>query len=195
MSENVPFTELLNPDKTFKSPEELTKLLVSLGIDNPESREIVSSCYKGVSACILDVALQLIGNKQAAVYDGSYQEYSLRQLQEKAAPSNLKLEITSEGEGTLCPKGARVLVHYTGKLTDGTEFDSSHDRGKPLDFTVGVGQVIRGWDEAITQLKKGQKAVLTCPPELAYGAKGVPGVIPANATLIFDIELVDFKRA
>lgn len=90
--------------------------------------------------------------------------------------------------------GSRVLVHYVGKLLDGKQFDSSYDRGKPLDFIVGIGQVIKGWDEGITQLKKGQKAVLTCPPDYAYGARGVPGVIPPNSTLVFEVELIDFMR-
>ena len=87
-----------------------------------------------------------------------------------------------------------MLVHYVGKLLDGRQFDSSYDRGKPLDFIVGIGQVIKGWDEGITQLKKGQKAVLTCPPDYAYGARGVPGVIPPNSTLVFEVELIDFMR-
>ena len=98
----------------------------------------------------------------------------------------------NEGQGPVCPAGSRVKVHYTGKLTDGTKFDSSHDRGQPLEFVVGAGQVIRGWDEGITQLQKGQKAILTCPPDYAYGAAGAGGVIPPNATLIFEVELVDF---
>lgn len=106
------------------------------------------------------------------------------------------MQISGEGEpeGVPCPPGSRVLVHYTGRLPDGTKFDSSHDRGKPLDFVVGVGMVIKGWDEGIVQLKKGQKAVITCPPEYAYGARGVPGVIPPNSTLIFEVELIDFMR-
>lgn len=106
------------------------------------------------------------------------------------------MQISGEGEpeGVTCPPGSRVLVHYIGRLPDGTKFDSSHDRGKPLDFVVGVGMVIKGWDEGIVQLKKGQKAVITCPPEYAYGARGVPGVIPPNSTLIFEVELIDFMR-
>ena len=85
-----------------------------------------------------------------------------------------------------------MKVHYTGKLTNGTVFDSSIARGQPLEFVVGTGQVIRGWDEGITQLQKGQKAILTCPPDYAYGAAGAGGVIPPNATLIFEVELIDF---
>ncbi len=106
--------------------------------------------------------------------------------------SSFKVDIQSEGTGPKCPPGANVKVHYTGRLTNGTVFDSSVTRGEPLEFTVGVGQVIKGWDQGITQLSKGQKAVLTCPPEYAYGAAGIPGVIPKNATLVFDVELIDF---
>ena len=105
-----------------------------------------------------------------------------------------KVDFKSEGTGEVCPAGAKVLVHYTGRLADGTVFDSSVTRGEPLDFVVATGQVIKGWDLGITQLKKGQKAVLTCPASHAYGAAGIPGVIPKNATLFFDVELIDFKK-
>ena len=100
----------------------------------------------------------------------------------------------NEGTGEICPKGAKVKVHYTGKFTNGKVFDSSHNRGQPLEFIVGQGQVIRGWDEGITQLKKGQKAKLVCPPDYAYGKNGAGGVIPPNATLYFEVELVDWKK-
>jgi FKBP-type peptidyl-prolyl cis-trans isomerase len=142
---------------------------------------------------VLDAAFRLLGNPNVSVYDGSYDEYSKKQLVDNP-PVKLSIEVDGEGEGKLCPQGSRVLVHYTGRLADGTKFDSSYDRGKPLDFIVGVGQVIKGWDEGIVQLKKGQKAIITCPPEYAYGARGVPGVIPPNSTLVFEVELVDFIR-
>ena len=105
----------------------------------------------------------------------------------------LGIEIVKHNEGTGGKPhiGARVKVHYTGKLTNGQVFDSSVSRGEPLEFVLGAGQVIKGWDEGIAQLTKGQKATLTCPPEYAYGARGA-GSIPANATLIFDVELIDF---
>lgn len=86
-----------------------------------------------------------------------------------------------------------VKVHYTGKFPDGRVFDSSVPRGQPFEFKVGAGNVIRGWDEGIIQLTKGQKAELICPPEFAYGARGAGGVIPPNATLHFDVEVIDFK--
>ncbi|TNV75150.1 hypothetical protein FGO68_gene11261 [Halteria grandinella] len=107
--------------------------------------------------------------------------------------SGFKVDFKSQGSGGVCPVGATVRVHYTGRLEDGTVFDSSIPRGEPLEFVVGQGQVIKGWDLGITQLKAGQKAVLTCPPSHAYGAAGIPGVIPKNATLIFEVELLEFN--
>ena len=90
------------------------------------------------------------------------------------------------------PRGSTVKVHYTGKLTDGTVFDSSVERGEPIEFKVGMGQVIPAWDQGICQLKKGQKAILTCPPHLAYGSQGAGDAIPPDSTLIFEVEVVDF---
>lgn len=95
------------------------------------------------------------------------------------------------GEGPAPQAGDIVAVHYTGKLTDGKKFDSSLDRGKPISFPLGQGRVIQGWDEGIALMKKGGKAILTIPPELGYGAQGAGGVIPPNATLVFEVELVD----
>ena len=83
-------------------------------------------------------------------------------------------------------------MHYTGRLMDGTVFDSSRSRQRPFTFTLGVGMVIRGWDEGVKQMKKGQRAVITCPPEYAYGAYGAPPRIPPNATLQFDVEVLDY---
>ena len=111
----------------------------------------------------------------------------------------MKVDIISDGKqsssGKNCPPGAVAKVHYTGRFaSNGVKFDSSLDRNKPFEFRVGVGQVIRGWDEGIQKLKVGQKAMLTCPPQYAYGARGVPGAIPPNSTLIFEVELLSFKE-
>nr|XP_039272529.1 peptidyl-prolyl cis-trans isomerase FKBP1B-like [Styela clava] len=104
------------------------------------------------------------------------------------------VETTQAGDGTNFPKpGQTVEVHYTGTLTDGKKFDSSRDRGKPFQFKIGKGQVIKGWDEGVAQMSKGQRAKLTCTSDYAYGAAGYPPVIPKNATLIFDVELINFK--
>ena len=100
--------------------------------------------------------------------------------------SGLEYVDTTEGNGDSPQIGDKVVVHYTGKLEDGTKFDSSRDRGQPFEFTIGMGQVIKGWDEGILLLNVGTKAKLIIPPELGYGRRGSGGVIPPNATLIFE---------
>ena len=104
--------------------------------------------------------------------------------------------ITRRGTGRLPKAGETVVVHYTGALTDGTKFDSSRDGdGQPIEFKLGVGRVIKGWDEGIAKLRVGDQAILIIPPTLGYGAKGTgQGLIPPNATLIFIVELVDLKQ-
>jgi FKBP-type peptidyl-prolyl cis-trans isomerase len=112
----------------------------------------------------------------------------------QAQGGGLMIEEVKVGEGALATKGKTVSVHYTGTLTNGTKFDSSLDRGRPIEFVLGSGQVIKGWDQGIDGMKVGGKRKLTIPPELAYGARGTPGgPIPPNATLVFDVELVAVK--
>lgn len=108
-------------------------------------------------------------------------------------PSGLMYVLVEEGEGNKPSRGAKVKAHYTGRLMDGKKFDSSVDRGQPFEFYVGMRQVIAGWDEAFLDMKKGEKRTLIIPSDLAYGDRGHPPVIPAKATLIFDVELIDFK--
>jgi FKBP-type peptidyl-prolyl cis-trans isomerase len=97
------------------------------------------------------------------------------------------------GTGTVAEAGHKVKVDYTGWLTDGKKFDSSVGTGRPFEFMLGGGQVIKGWDQGVAGMKVGGKRQLRIPPELAYGAKGYPGAIPPNATLIFDVQLVEVK--
>lgn len=105
--------------------------------------------------------------------------------------SELKIEDLQIGEGATAVKGRSVSVHYTGWLTDGTKFDSSLDRGRPFAFPLGAGRVIRGWDEGVANMRVGGKRRLTIPPALGYGRGGFPPVIPADATLVFEVELLD----
>jgi FKBP-type peptidyl-prolyl cis-trans isomerase len=105
----------------------------------------------------------------------------------------LKIEDLVIGNGAEAKQGDTVSVHYTGWLEDGTKFDSSIDRGQPFEFTLGQGQVIPGWEQGIQGMAVGGKRRLTIPPALAYGAQGYEGVIPANATLVFEVELLEIK--
>jgi len=111
----------------------------------------------------------------------------------KKTDSGLRYQIIQEGNGQKAEKGAMVSVHYKGQLLNGTEFDSSYKRKQPIDFTIGVGQVIAGWDEGIQLLKVGDKARFVIPSHLAYGSQGAGGVIPPDAPLIFDVELMNVK--
>jgi peptidyl-prolyl cis-trans isomerase A (cyclophilin A) len=121
----------------------------------------------------------------------------LKTIEEKYADaqttdSGMRYIVHEEGEGGKPTKGTKVKAHYTGTLLDGTKFDSSVDRGQPFEFSVGAGQVIQGWDEAFLDMKKGEKRTIVLPPELGYGSTGAGGVIPPDAFLVFEVELLDF---
>jgi len=105
-------------------------------------------------------------------------------------PSGLQYKEIVLGTGAIPEPGQNVVVHYTGKLTDGKKFDSSVDRNQPFSFRIGTGQVIKGWDEGLSTMRVGGKRQLIIPPDLGYGARGAGGVIPPNATLVFDVELL-----
>ena len=104
--------------------------------------------------------------------------------------SGLQYEVLQAGQGDVAQAGQKVTVHYTGWLENGKKFDSSVDRGQPFDFPLGAGRVIRGWDEGVAGMAIGEKRRLTIPAHLGYGASGAGGVIPPNATLIFEVELL-----
>jgi FKBP-type peptidyl-prolyl cis-trans isomerase len=107
--------------------------------------------------------------------------------------SGLVYEDLVMGQGTMADPGLTATVHYTGWLADGTKFDSSLDSGRPLSFQLGAGRVIAGWEQGVKGMRVGGKRKLTVPPDLAYGARGAGGVIPPNATLLFEVELLDVK--
>ncbi len=109
---------------------------------------------------------------------------------EITTPSGLKYTDETVGDGPSPETGQKVSVHYTGTFPDGRKFDSSRDRGTPFQFTIGRGQVIKGWDEGVATMKVGGRRILTVPSELGYGARGAGGAIPPNATLLFDVELL-----
>jgi len=111
-------------------------------------------------------------------------------MSEKITDSGLKYDDITEGDGDIATAGQMVTVHYTGWLTDGNKFDSSKDRNDPFKFKLGAGNVIRGWDEGVAGMKIGGTRKLTIPAALGYGAQGTGGVIPPNATLVFEVELL-----
>lgn len=111
----------------------------------------------------------------------------------RTTKSGLKYETLKPGDGAQAKPGARVAVHYVGTLADGSKFDSSRDRGTPFRFELGARMVIKGWDEGVAGMRIGETRKLTIPSALGYGPRGVPGVIPPDATLVFEVELLEIR--
>jgi FKBP-type peptidyl-prolyl cis-trans isomerase FkpA len=130
----------------------------------------------------------LAGCNDTTRYPGMHSENKVQ-----STPTGLKFVEITEGTGAVATAGQTVSVHYTGFLMDSTKFDSSVDRGEPLQFRLGSGQVIRGWDQGVAGMKVGGKRKLIIPPQLGYGDRGIPRLIPPGAQLVFDVELVDAK--
>jgi peptidylprolyl isomerase len=136
-------------------------------------------------------------DKNKAAKEKESRENDMAMIKEKwpnaqTTASGLMYEVVAEGSGDTKPKtGDTVSAHYTGMFLDGRTFDSSVDRGEPIRFPVGTGRVIKGWDEALLDMTKGEKRILIIPPQLAYGSQG-RGPIPPNSTLVFEVELLDF---
>ncbi len=142
----------------------------------------------------LSVVLIGCGDEKESTKQNKNNTHEVKQMTKQKTDSGLMYEVLQEGNGASPQARQQVTVHYTGWLDDngeeGAKFDSSVDRGQPFTFTIGVGEVIRGWDEGVMTMKVGEKRRLIIPAELGYGARGVRGAIPPNATLIFDVELL-----
>lgn len=135
---------------------------------------------------------QVPDNETQVEQPGSRGPETLSEDAYKVTASGLRYAILKPSDGPQPKRGDKVIVHYEGWLTDGTKFDSSYDRGQPIMFVLGQGQVIPGWDEGISLLHVGERAQLILPPELAYGERGI-GPIPPNATLIFEVEIIGIE--
>lgn len=140
-----------------------------------------------------EVWVKRAGLWQAVLWTSIPLKKSILGAKAMTTDSGLKYEDIVAGTGESPKTGQQVTVHYTGTLEDGRKFDSSVDRGQPFTFTIGVGQVIKGWDEGVMSMKVGGKRKLVIPPNLGYGARGAGGVIPPNATLVFDVELLGIQ--
>jgi len=138
-----------------------------------------------VGAAVLAVLVAACAQSQAPSGGGSGSEVT--------TASGLKYEDTKVGTGAEAKAGQTAVVHYTGWLTNGTKFDSSKDRGQPFTFPLGGGRVIKGWDEGVQGMKVGGTRKLTIPATLGYGAQGAGGVIPPNATLVFEVDLLELR--
>lgn len=152
---------------------------IAANLSQPESAAITA-----------DSAPQIADSAADLMIDESSTEETEMAAEPITTESGLQYIEIEEGTGAMPQSGQRVTVHYTGTLEDGTQFDSSRDRNRPFSFTIGVGQVIKGWDEGVMTMHVGGRRQLIIPPDLGYGSRGAGGVIPPNATLIFDVELL-----
>jgi len=141
----------------------------------------------------ITLAIILLSTSQFSAAVSDTQNTPLKAHKTMTTESGLVYEDITTGTGATAQAGQMVSVHYTGWLTNGTKFDSSKDRNQPFSFHLGAGQVIRGWDEGVAGMQVGGVRKLTIPPQLGYGARGAGGVIPPNATLIFEVELLGVK--
>ena len=151
-------------------------------------KKLANTGYSTITMLIFVLSVSLF------LTTGAFSEEEKKEPKMQTTESGLQYKVTKEGDGPKPEKGDKVKVHYTGKLEDGTIFDSSVQRNVPFEFTIGVGQVIPGWDEGVGDMKVGESRQLVIPPGLAYGERGAANVIPPNATLIFDVDLIEIVK-
>jgi FKBP-type peptidyl-prolyl cis-trans isomerase len=170
----------------------LKGILISFGIMAVAVLVIVVAQITGGQAAVASVGAPSTGApNQTEVKLAAASLINMSDLEIKETGTGLKYKVITPGTGATPKKGDTVIVHYTGTLEDGTKFDSSRDRNSPFSFKLGVGQVIKGWDEGLSIMRVGDRYTLIIPPDLGYGARDVGnGLIPANSTLVFDVELL-----
>lgn len=185
---NTFFTKVLNQECPAKvSPNEPLTFYITL-------KEIISQSELEQKQNEVMAQMQEMAAKRKGLESQELEEYlTTNKITAKPLASGLYYIETKKGSGAKPEKGATVKVHYTGKLLDGTVFDSSVDRGEPIELPIGVGQVIPGWDEGIMLMNEGAKGLLVIPSALAYGEQGAPPVIPPYSALVFEVELVKAK--
>ena len=154
---------------------------------------IIAAISTGVSGMIACTKSSTEPAQQTGATTANTTAPAAQTAAESTAATALKMEDLKVGTGAEAVAGKTVSVHYTGWLTDGKKFDSSLDRGQPFEFQLGAGQVIQGWDKGVAGMKVGGKRKLTIPSDMGYGARGAGGVIPPNATLVFEVELLGVK--
>ena len=166
-------------------------ILISFGIMAVAVLIIVVAQFAGGQSAIAGSGAPSTGvTNQTEVKIAEAASINMSDSEIKETGTGLKYKVITAGTGAIPKNGDTVIVHYTGTLEDGTKFDSSRDRDSPFSFKLGIGQVIKGWDEGLSIMRVGDRRTLIIPPDLGYGARGAGGVIPANATLIFDVELL-----